>query len=95
MGLTKQQMDELPQLDKVACTNNVAVVLLMRAAAAAAAAAGAKGDGTAANGAAAAAAAAGAAGGVKVPFTPTWEYGHHKWFPTLTLKSAAAAAAGK
>jgi hypothetical protein len=81
MGLTKQQTDELPQLDKVACTNNVAVVLLMRAAAAAAA----KGDGAAVNGAAAAA-------GVKVPFTPTWEYGHHKWFPTLTLKSAAATA---
>jgi hypothetical protein len=77
MGLTKQQQEELPQLDRVASTNNVAMVLLMRTAATAAA-----GGSNGSNGAAAAAAA--------LPLKPLWEFGHHKWFPTLVLKSAGA-----
>lgn len=87
LGLTKHQQEELPQLDRVASTNNVAVVLLMRSAATAAAAAAKQGDkdnsggDRVANGSSAAAAA--------VPFKPFWEFGHHKWFPTLVLKSAA------
>jgi hypothetical protein len=87
MGLSKQQQEELPQLDRVASTNIVAVVLLMRAAAAASKQAGNRGGADAANGTAAAAAPA-------LPFKPFWEFGHHKWFPTLVLKSSAAAAAG-
>jgi hypothetical protein len=78
MGLTKQQQEELPQLDRVASTNNVAMVLLMRTAATAAA-----GGSNGSNGAAAATTVTG--------LKPLWEFGHHKWFPTLMLKSTAAA----
>jgi len=83
MGLSRHQQEELPQLDRVASTNNVAVMLLMRTAAAAAA--GKSSSNGAANGVVAAA---------TPQLKPFWEFGHHKWFPTLMLKSGAATAAG-
>jgi hypothetical protein len=82
LGLSKHQQEDVAQLERVAATNRVAVTLLLRSAAAAADAAGDN-----------AAAAAGGGKAVQLPFKPLWEFGVHKWFPTLVLKSAAAAAA--
>jgi hypothetical protein len=77
LPISKQQEQDLKAMDRVAATNGIAVMLLARTAA----------SSSSSNGTADAAAAAAAA-----QLKPHYEFVVSKNFPTLTLKSAAAAA---
>jgi hypothetical protein len=79
--MSKQQEQELKAMDRVAATNSIAMMLLARTAASSSS------NGQGANGKDEAAAAAAAGPQLK----PHHEFVVSKTFPTLTLKSAAAA----
>jgi hypothetical protein len=93
LPITKQQEQELKAMDRVAATNGIAMMLLARTAASSSSNGkeeDAAAPAAAAPAAAAPAAAAPAAAGPQLK--PHYEFVVSKTFPTLTLKSAAAAA---
>lgn len=87
LPISQQQQLDLKAMDRVAATNGIAVMLLARTAASSSSSNGT----AAASGEAAAAAAKPAAAGPQLK--PHYEFAVSKNFPTLTLKSAAAATA--
>ncbi|WIA23580.1 hypothetical protein OEZ85_000294 [Tetradesmus obliquus] len=86
LPISQQQQLDLKAMDRVAATNGIAVMLLARTAASSSSSS----NGTAAAGGMGAAAAKPAAAGPQLK--PHYEFAVSKNFPTLTLKSAAAAA---